>query len=159
MNVSNDKHFSYHVVAQTRCIIPHANVAPIKQNTISGKSFAWNPEPSTTDSMLETACQIWFWVWMWRFYIEKFYHTVKARTKSHDPRKPPTMVFVWVAAKNGLYICIAEKRSTENMDDNAKDTPLDAPVTKTHTFWKHATKLYTNKCGCCDKIKLRFTTI
>lgn len=50
--------------------------------------------------------------------------------KSHDPRKPPTMVLIWVAAKNGLYICIAEKSSTENMDDKAKDTPLDVPVTK-----------------------------
>ncbi len=50
--------------------------------------------------------------------------------KSHDPRKPPTMVLICVDAKNGLYICIAENRRTENMDDNANDTPLDVPVTK-----------------------------
>lgn len=69
-------------------------------------------------------------------------HTVSAKMKSHDPRKPPTMVLIWVAAKNGLYICIAEKSSTENIDDNAKDTPLDAPLTKTKFFWKHVMVLY-----------------
>ncbi|KAJ6635330.1 hypothetical protein Bhyg_13915 [Pseudolycoriella hygida] len=33
-------------------------------------------------------------------------------------------------AKNGLYICIDEKRSTEKMDDNARDTPVDAAEIK-----------------------------
>lgn len=79
-------------------------------------------------------------------YEQKLYkkiHTVKARMNSHDPRKPPTMVLIWVAAKNGLYICIAEKRSTENMEDKAKETPLDAPVRKTQFLGTAKQSSYT----------------
>lgn len=63
--------------------------------------------------------------------------TVRPRTKSHDPRNPPTMVFIWVAAKNGLYICIAENSRTEKIDDNANDTPLDAPekYVRIRSYW------------------------
>lgn len=88
--------------------MPHANIVPSKQNTISGKSFAWKPLPSTTDSKFETA--------------------VSASTNSHEPRKPPRIVFSCVAAKNGRYICIAEKSSTENMLDSANEVPLETAV-------------------------------
>lgn len=43
------------VVTQTRCIIPHNISADIKQIATSGKIFAWNPFPNTTDSKLEIA--------------------------------------------------------------------------------------------------------
>lgn len=46
---------NYQVVAQTRWIVPHANIVPTKQKHISGNSFVWNPSPRTIVSKLEIA--------------------------------------------------------------------------------------------------------
>lgn len=64
---------NYQVVAQTRWIVPHANIVPTKQKQISGNSFAWNPSPKTIVSKLEIAWKDRRWLrWMnWFIWIAK----------------------------------------------------------------------------------------
>lgn len=46
----------YQVVAQTRWMLPHANMVPTKQKQISGNSLAWNESPITIVSKFDKAC-------------------------------------------------------------------------------------------------------
>lgn len=44
--------------------------------------------------------------------------------------KPPRIVLIWDAAKNGRFICIAENINTENTDDKTNDIPLETAERK-----------------------------
>ena len=50
---------------------------------------------------------------------------------------PPRIVFNWLDAKNGRYICIAENNKTENTEDNTKDVPLDTAEKESNFNVKH----------------------
>lgn len=49
---------------------------------------------------------------------------VNLNTKNHEPRYPPRIVFNWVDANHGLYICIVENIIIASIDDNTKETDV-----------------------------------
>lgn len=50
---------------------------------------------------------------------------VNLNTKNHEPRYPPRIVFNWVDANHGLYICIVENIIIASSDDNTKETDVE----------------------------------
>ena len=68
-------------------------------------------------------------------YIECNILTVRANTKSQDPRNPPPIVFHSLLAISALNICMPPNMTTHRESEITSDTELDMATKYKHNCW------------------------